>query len=533
MKKIFNILLVGLVCVSLASCEKDFELQRPNQAPWQNVSELELAVQAPYLMITERPWANALGMMALSGFGESDIAMYLTGMSGDSYYYAYDARSFNKLVLGNMKELEGAFIYLYAMSTDINAALQLIEDAEKAGKDPFENMSDADRAKVKQYKGELLFLRGVTYWYLARKWCPPYNEKNNKGKYIVYNTTYVNSAEKIKKPTLATVEEIYNGIISDLEAAANLLPAEYDNDGGKSARMRANKYAAKALEARVLFYMGAEANKAKIKTLLDEVIGQSSLYDLSEEPYAAFSKIGNGYGKETIWQICYDSSSERFDRNPGIFNYYAYNTSLYGDGSPKSSGYIAFAMSFAALMQIGWADATCHVTAAAEADKRFQQLYKKCDDPTTVYYKAAQLMPGKPDLVFLWKYFRGATQGAKAERRANRPVIRLADMVLMRAQINLMLGYTSDALTDINAVRQRAGLDKLTTVTYDDIEKERIKEMAGENADRMNWLIGLRKPIPIGNRDATKFQPMTEPYSDMYYQVPVLEQQTNEAYRTE
>jgi len=533
MKKIFNILLVGLVCVSLASCEKDFELQRPNQAPWQNVSELELAVQAPYLMITERPWANALGMMALSGFGESDIAMYLTGMSGDSYYYAYDARSFNKLVLGNAKELEGAFIYLYAMSTDINAALQLIEDAEKAGKDPFENMSDADRAKVKQYKGELLFLRGVTYWYLARKWCPPYNEQNKNGKYIVRNTTYVNSAEKIKKPALATVEEIYNGIISDLEAAANLLPAEYDNDGGKSARMRANKYAAKALEARVLFYMGAEANKAKIKTLLDEVIGQTSLYDLSEEPYSAFSKIGNGYGKETIWQICYSSDSERFDRNPGVFNYYAYNTNVYSAGNPKSSGYIAFAMSFNALVQMGWEDATCHETAAALADKRYTQLYKKCTDESTVYWKAAQTLPGKPDLIFLWKYFRAADPGAKAERRANRPIIRLADMVLMRAQINLMTGNTPGALADINAVRSRAGLPALTAVTENDIAIERIKEMAGENADRINWLVGLGKDIPIGNRDASKFQPIKSPYSEMYYQVPVLEQQTNEAYRTE
>ena len=54
--------------------------------------------------------------------------------------------------------------------------------------------------------------------------------------------------------------------------------------------------------------------------------------------------------------------------------------------------------------------------------------------------------------------------------------------------------------------------------------------MAGENADRMNWLIGLHKDIPIGNRDASKFQPIKYPYSDCYYQVPVVETQTNSAY---
>jgi len=530
MKNILKIALVGVAAMVFASCEQDFELQRPNQSPWQSAEELELAVQAPYLYITERPWANAIGMMALSGFGESDIAMYLSGMSGDSYYYAYDQRMFSDLVLANAKELEGAFIYLYAMSTGTNAALQMLSDAEDEGVDPFPGMTDADRAKVKEYKGELLFMRAVAYWYLVRKWAPPYNEVNKDGKYFVMNHTYVNSAEKLKKGTLSTVQEVYDGILSDLKEAEALLPAEYPEDNG-SARMRANKYVAKALHARILFYMGAEANKAEIKTLLDDVIGQTSLYDLSEEPYAAFSKIGSGYGKETIWQICYDSSTERFDRNPGIFNYYAYNTNVYSAGNPKASGYIAFAMSFDALVRIGWEDMTCHVTQAAQSDLRYTQLYKKCEDPETVYWKAAQTLPGKPDLVFLWKYFRAADPGAKAERRANRPLIRLADLILMRAQINLMNNAAEAALTDINAVRARSGLPALTAVTENDIEIERIKEMAGENADRINWLVGLHKDIPIGNRDASKYQPIKYPYSEMYYQVPVVEQQTNTAYQ--
>lgn len=528
MKNIFKLMLVGLVSVALASCEKDFELQRPNQSPWQSVSELELAVQAPYLMITERPWANALGMMALSGYGESDIAMYLTGMSGDSYYYAYDQRTFKDLVLGNAKELEGAFIYLYAMSTGTNAALQLLADAEAAGKDPFENMTDADRQTVKEYKGELLFMRAVTYWYLARKWCPPYNDANKNGKYIVLARTYVNSAEKIKNPELATVEEVYKAIVEDLKNAANLLPEDYPADAG-SARMRANKYAAKAMLARVLFYMGAEANKAEIKSLLDEVIAQKDLYDLTEEPYSAFSKIGTGYGKETIWQICYDSSTERFDRNPGIFSGFAYNTK-----AGKLGGYIAFAMSYSALQQIGWmqVDPALYkaghpypfkVTDAAKADKRFNQVYVSTNE-----YQSIQI-----PLVFLHKYFRGTNMTDGAQRRANRPLIRLADLYLMRAEINWLNNDKAAAAIDLNIVRNRAGLDPISAakLTETDIENERIKEMAGENADRMNWLIGLHKDIPIGNRDASKFQPIKYPYSDCWYQVPVLEQQTNAAYQ--
>jgi len=530
MKKIIISVLVGLATTLFVSCEKDFELQRPNQSPWQSADELELAVQAPYLMITERPWANALGMMNLSGFGESDIAMYLNGMSGDSYYYAYNQRMFNTLILSDLKELEGGFIYLYAMSTTVNAALQKIADAEEQGVDPFPGMTDADRTKVKELTGELYFLRAVTYWYLVRKFAPPYNDENKDGKYFVLARTYVNSADEIKNGKLASVKEVYDSILKDLDDAISLLPTEYPNDSG-SARMRANKNVAKALKGRILFYMGANDNKKAIKSLLDDVVSSSD-YDLTEDPYAAFSKINDGYGKETIWQICHSEDSERFDRNPGIMNYYAYNTNVYSAGNPKSSGYISFAMSFDALQRIGWEDASCHVTDAAEADLRYKQLYKKCTDPNTIYYMAAQQMTGKPDLVFLWKYFRGATQDVKAERRANNPIIRLADVLLMRAEVRLLDGDAPGALQDVNVVRTRAGLPALMTVTENDIELEYIKEMAGENASRMNWLVGLHKDIPIGNRDASVYKPIKYPYSDMYYQVPLLEQQTNTAYQT-
>ena len=90
MKKIYSIILT-LILVLSTSCEQDsfFELDRPNQAPWQNVSELELAVRSPYLFMSGKAWTNPLGMLPLRGFGESDISMYLNGMTGDSYYYAY------------------------------------------------------------------------------------------------------------------------------------------------------------------------------------------------------------------------------------------------------------------------------------------------------------------------------------------------------------------------------------------------------------------------------------------------------------
>jgi len=55
MKKIFNVAMIAAVALISTSCEKDFELQRPNQEPWQSVEEFNLAIQSSYLYFTERP----------------------------------------------------------------------------------------------------------------------------------------------------------------------------------------------------------------------------------------------------------------------------------------------------------------------------------------------------------------------------------------------------------------------------------------------------------------------------------------------
>lgn len=514
MKKTIFILMAGLALL-LTSCKEDkfFELERPNQFPWQSAAELEMAARAPYLYYVGAAWTNPIGALMLR-FGESDLA-HFTGKSGDSYYYAYWDRLWETLVLENSKELEGGFEYLYYMSTACNAPLQMIQNAEKEGKDPFVDMSESDRALVKRIKGELLFMRAFTYWNLARTWAPPYDSNGANGtKHFVVYRDYVNDSNALKNSELSTVKEVYDYIVQDLKDAIAVLPEDYYT-GDNNQRMRVNKYAAEALLARVLFYMG---NFSGAKTYIDDVIRQTDLYDLSEDPYQAFNKVSpQAAGKEVIFEICYSASSDRYDRNPGIMNFAAYN------GRPnKQSGYCAFAMSYAAMEQVGWMTPDHQVTDAARADKRFNQLYKYSEGYGEPY-------------IFLYKYFRAPDpddQGS-GERRANRPMIRLADLYLMRAQINWMNNDKTGAANDVNAVRNRAGLASIaaTALTEKDIENERIKEMAGENADRIYWLIALHKDIPIGDRDPAKFQPIKYPYSKYYYQIPLQERQTNNAYK--
>lgn len=544
MKKILkNIAVFSLLLLSF-SCnnEKFFELERPNQYPWATVSELELAVRQPYLLLMGNAWGSPVGALGLRGFAESDISQYLEGITGASYYYEYYTRQWKNTVLNsNDKELELAFSYLYQISTATNAPLKLINDAEEAGTDVFDNMTEADRLTVKRYKGELLFMRAVCYWYLARTWAPPYNPNgDNTGKYFVLRRDYVNGSDEIKNGSLATVEEVYTSIVQDLKDAIDALPTSYVTTE-LSQRSRVNKYAAQAMLGRVYFYMG---KYAEAKAQFNDVIS-SNMYNLNDDPLEAFNKIaGEGHSGEIIWEIALSSTSARFDRIPTIFSKNNY-TANGGRGTRWNHvAWGAFTLSYYATKQIGWMNDDLSVGPTAANDKRYTQTFIRLEayqaNPWNAtanpeeYYAHLNTYETRYSPIItphIWqdKHYRAITSG----RRSNRPMLRLAEMYLTRSIIRLKEGDKVGAAEDLNVVRQRAGLENIASadITELAIENERIKELAGEHADRIYYLIALRKPIGIGDRDPGKFSPILPPYSEYFWQVPLVEQQQNLAYK--
>ena len=545
MKNIYKTIFALCLLFTIQSCNNDkfFELERPNQYPWQTISELELAVRQPYLLLMGSAWGSPVGALGLRGFAESDISQYLVGITGASYYYEYYYRLWQTTVLNSPdKELELAFSYLYQISTATNAPLQLINDAETAKTDVFPNMTATDRETLKRYKGELLFMRAVGYWYLARTWAPPYNPGGtNDGKYFILNRTYINGADEIKNGKLATVEEVYTSIVQDLKDAIDNLPTSYVTDE-KNPRTRVNKYAAQAMLARVYFYMG---QYALAKAQINDVIG-SGIYNLNDDPIQAFNRIsGEGQSNEIIWEIALDINSTKFDRNPTIFSKCNYNTNGGGRGQYwNHCSWASFTMSYSTLMKIGWINPDLSVGPTAASDKRYTQTFIRLEGYKTNPYTAAanpteyytwlntyeqRYAPLTYPMVWQDKHFRAPTSG----RRSNRPMIRVAEMYLTRASILLMDGDKAGAAADLNVVRKRAGLSDISSssITETDIENERIKELAGEHADRLLYLIAMRKPIGIGDRDASKFSPIQPPYSTYYWQVPEAEKQNNSAYK--
>ena len=505
--------------LALWSCDNYFELERPVQYPWQNASELELAVREGYYQLCNQDWENPLGTLCLMHLGQSDIAQKMPESMhlGTTYCDQFYNRAYTTAPTD--KEVEWCFKYLYYIITSDNTALQLLEDAEKNGTDPFEGMTEADRNLVKRFRGELYFTRAVAYWYLARIYAPPFDPAgNNDSRHFVLRTHYVNTVNELKNPYLGSVAEVWQQIQDDLEKAKTLLPESYVTSEVQP-KARANRFAASAMLCRVYFMTG-QHSKAEAEC---DYILSSDIYNLTEEPIVAFNRIAAADAKEVIWEIAFTTSvtTGRIDKIPGIFGKNWYNS---------NANQSQYTMSYSALKNIGWMvdgqSGNFAETPQALDDKRYTQLYKRYEpgeDPGNLF------SPKNPH-VWIDKYFRSSYSYGEF---SNRPMIRLAEIYLTRSILRFNGGNTSGAADDVNEVRRRAGLTDISEslLTADDIHNERIKELASEHGDRMYYLIGLRLPLYIGDRDPARYSPVNSPYSEYYWDVPLQERQQNQAYQ--
>lgn len=128
-------------------------------------------------------------------------------------------------------------------------------------------------------RGEALFIRGFTYFYLRQLY----------GKVpLILTSDYRLNASAASN----TLEEIHTQILADLQTAENLLPEAYT----QQERTYVNRYVVKALLARIALY---DENWQLALQYSNEIITQSALYSLEENLDEVF--LANS--QEAIWQI--------------------------------------------------------------------------------------------------------------------------------------------------------------------------------------------------------------------------------------
>lgn len=132
---------------------------------------------------------------------------------------------------------------------------------------------------AKSIKGQALFIRGFTYFYL----------KQIYGEVPLVLTTNYNKNALISS---ATTTEIHHQLLSDLKIADELLAVDYL----EQERTYVNQFVVKALLARIALY---DEDWQLALEYSNQVIAQTTLYNLEENVNDVF--LANS--KEAIWQI--------------------------------------------------------------------------------------------------------------------------------------------------------------------------------------------------------------------------------------
>ncbi|MDB5270701.1 MAG: hypothetical protein JWP58_3741 [Hymenobacter sp.] len=284
-----------------------------------------------------------------------------------------------------------------------------------------------------QYEGEALFMRGLLYFDLVRLYAQQYQPGGPNAQLgvpitLTANTTIDQATVKLPR---ATVAQVYTRVIDDLTMARQKLP--------ESNGTRATTYAAEALLARVYLQQG---NFTAARAAADDVISNSGK-SLAGSVAAIFA---NRNGSETLFELQQNDQNNAGTSNDGLATYFA------SDGG-VGRGDVRVLPAFST--QYEDSDARGTDSLAASATRK-------------LIYLGDGARPGRLRSI---KY---RTYGQ------NIPIIRLAEMYLIRAEADVRAGNNADALADVNLIRRRSGATPLTAVTLADVLHERQLELAFE-----------------------------------------------------
>ena len=301
-----------------------------------------------------------------------------------------------------------------------------------------ENYGMTDTSLKNRYIGECRFLRALNYFYLVRGW----------------GAVPIQSIDLATRQPVATV---YAYIEDDLLAAAAALPlkSEYDDtDLG-----RATKGAAQALLAKVYLY---QENWEKAYLYADSVL-TSGEYSL-EPDYA------------NIWKEEYENGVESIFEFQARGESVAHGVQQYSQTQgPRNAGFMS-----------GWGFNVPSADLLAAYNMRGDTVRRNA---TIIFrgetlYDGNTVSSGATNAMYNYKAYSSADL-ASDDTDKNIRYMRLGEVYLIKAEAAAELGYTSNALSALNTVRERVGLADQTTTDQtaliDSIWVERRLELAFEH----------------------------------------------------
>lgn len=509
----------------------------PGQGKWQDVQDLEFLAVGSYWMTSGEvfgdnqqvfgSWARTMPTDVGVPFSDAGGGYYLGTSDAEVFY----GRNPNNPDNGALNDIWGS---AYAPIHNANEGITFIENnfLNSDGPPPFEDPND----QIPRLYGEFKFLRAYNYWILAKTFAPPFSQDNLSKKAIPIRTEPTSGFSEASKGR-GTVEELYSLIESDLKAAIENLPSEpRPQDPDRYNYSRAVRPAAKALLARVSFEMQKWGQAQEMAT---QVINDSR-FNLDQDPIVAWNQNTFNRPNEVIWYyqwvdgdgVGHRGSDWKWPKGWNVWNATRAN---WGNSGSITNNVKFVAASYSFLEDVGWINNVNDKaeTEMAEKDLRYQQLFRRFEagDDT------GGLTFDRPT-VWVNKYYRSEENPPTT----NVPLLRLPEMYLTRAIISFRGGNganqdVAQARSDVNVVRERAGLDPIASgnLTEQMIHRERMREMAFEG-DRLPYLQALRMDVPNGRDSQFDFVMKTGrqpggsiPWnsSDLVYPIPTSETDFN------
>ncbi|WP_159451761.1 RagB/SusD family nutrient uptake outer membrane protein [Pedobacter africanus] len=425
-----GLLLLSCLWLGFSGCKKFVEVPTPidqmaSDVAFDNDAKAASAVRGLYALLIGHylgptPAINAYGIHLQTALGVSADEMELSTTSNS--YHEFYINTINSTNSANNLGLWGT---LYNFVFNSNA---VIENLEKS-----KGVTEASR---KQFLAEARFMRAAHFFYLVNL----YGDVP-----MPIGTDYRVNANLPR----VFADEIYKLIVEDLKYAVNNLGPAYLG----TQRMRANKYAACALLARVYLYREEWANAEEQAGTVIEVAGKT-MYDMENDLKKTFLTSS----KEVILQL----------QQPGnvLYTWDAYNF------VPSSA---------------------ITIPTYLLTDKLYQS-FENGDLRKVEWLRTNTITTAGITKSYHYPYKYKISSGTGTTKTESNVFLRLSEQYLIRAEARAMQNKLNLAINDLDVIRKRSGIsliaDKNPGATQGQllalIMQERFVEFFSEYGHR--WL---------------------------------------------
>lgn len=292
-----------------------------------------------------------------------------------------------------------------------------------------DRISDGTSVELDQIKGENLFLRALSHFFLVRLFGRPYSQDGGASLGIPIKSDVATD----DLPARNSVKEVYNFIVTDLIKASDLMTDSKDS-------RFASKEVAYAFLSRVYLY---EGKNDSVVYYANKVIDSHRYSLMSTDPYRTYFVMHPEDNPETIFAI----------RNVVADNYAksGIGNQFYNDPVTHATGY-----------------------AETYASMSLVKLLNRYPEDVRHSFIELQLAPNGDTLKRngVPQFFVNKFNWQDGIANLSSPVVfRLAEMYLNRAEANAKIGgHDEEVIEDVNLIRRRAGLSGSALYSVDDLK---------------------------------------------------------------